>query len=225
MTNPTFDPWADYDTTATQAAEKTSYKPIPAGPREFNLFEATIVPYTNKSKEESAYAGLYALKVQLKVPEGEEFGNRSLFPRIPLFPKSPPAGPHTKEPGAVYVQHDFFNFFGKSLGWDADKVKAFGGLIRSGDIAGAQKAVQTALGKRVRATVTVTPANEYNPDGGNEVKFWDAPKGSASVQPSAAAADAWAAATPAASPAPDAWSTSPKENPILAEAVALSQGF
>lgn len=223
MTAETWSPWGDFDAAQQEAEEGGTFKPIPAGPRDFHLFEQEIVPYTNKP--DSPYSGLYALNVQLKVPDGEEHGNRRVFSRVPLFPKSPPSGPGAKEPGKQYVQYDFFNFFQKSLGWDADKLKAFASKIQSGDISAASALLKPETGKRVGAILKVTPADDYNPEGGNEVRSWTAPSGT--VKTTAVAADAWAAA-PASTPTPkaeDPWASAPREDSALAAAAAASTGF
>lgn len=212
-----FDAWGDFDKTVEEATK--SSKPVPAGEYNVTIFEAEIVPFTKK--DDSPYAGLKALSVQLRISDGDQT-NRRLFDRVGLFPKFQP----TQKNPQGSINHNFFNFFQKALGWDADKLKSFALALKDGkDVSGVVREIQ---GAPFTVKTKVDEPDEWNPEGRATVTSYLALKGAAPTGGPAIPSDAWAAAPASQSPAAapqDPWGSAPKADPELAAAAASSAGF
>lgn len=208
-----FDPWASFDADKEEAAKAPSSKPLPAGNYNVTLYEAEVKPFTNKT--DSPYAGLKALAVTLKVADGD-YAGRQIWDRVGLFPKYAPSA---KNPQGA-LNRNFFALFQKSLGIDDDTFRSIAQRIAKGEDITAQ--IKPYLGRAFSVKTNVGDPDDYNPEGRTEVGFYNAALGA--PKPTAAAADAWAAAGPSGGSA-DPWGSTPKEDAGLAAAAANSQGF
>jgi len=204
MTDAAYDPWA----AAAEEAEANSKRnePVPAGTYDFTVFEYELGDYASDST--SRYAGEKALKMQLRISDGQPQANRRLFPKIGLFPRYLPSD---KNPQGA-VNEDLFTFFQKAMGWSLDDIKGFVVAAKAGDGQTIAQYLRRIAGAPLSGRVRVVPDTRTNaaPDAKqNEVRGFAKAKGVTGAAGAAAGA-----------PSADIWNTGASAAPAAAQPVA-----
>lgn len=149
--------------------EASSFGLLPAGPYEFTIREAEVIPFAKSGKYESHKC----LNLQLRIIDGSPVGaGRIVFKRIPLFMRWLPTA---KNPQGAVIS-DYFDFF-LALGVSKEDVAA-----------GKLPALEELGGKRIGGRIKVNEPDDYNDEKWNEFVAPRAPKEIAGVREAGASA-------------------------------------
>lgn len=148
-----------YEAAAATEAQSNSFAPIPAGRYQFQIGGLEEKP---ASKPGTLNASKSVLNVKLKIVSEGDLKGRVTFARVPLFQKWAPTG----KPGAKYPDGTpaflYFSFF-KALGYEVGNP--------AGDTLPDDSDIQ---GRFVEAQLELRGPDDFNPDGSNEVKYFNA---------------------------------------------------